>query len=242
MKTFFSVILSISLGISTGLSAQESKPSIIAVADATVTDSDGNTYKTVKIGNQIWMAENLRTTKFNDGQSIPHVTGDYAWGNLTTPGYCFGNFPEPDKKLFGAWYNWYAADSGKLAPKGWHIPTVTEWKTLAAYLGGENVAGGAMKSTGIRYWLPPNTGATDSSGFSAYPAGYRNYDGLDISLPKYRRSPIDHASFWTANQTNATEAFGTRLVADRQDFLIANYSVMKTYGYSVRCIKDTPKK
>lgn len=211
---------------------------IIVTEDAPVTDIDGNVYRTVKIGNQIWMAESLRTTRFNDGQPIPNVIAtsvgviDPAWGNIKTAAYCFGNNKISLRPIYGAWYNWYAVNTGKLTPKGWHVPTVAEWNTLIEYLGGKSVAGGKMKSTGTDYWFSPNLGATNSSGFSAYPAGYRNYDGLVPNLTG------DLVSFWASDEANANEGYGARLVADRQDCTIAECSVKKTYGYSVRCIKD----
>lgn len=95
-----------------------------------------------------------------------------------------------------------------------------------------------MKSPGTSHWLSPNTGATNSSGFSAYPAGYRNYDGYDLSSPANRTSPIDHASFWTTDEAGPEKALGTRLVADSAEFAVGRYAVNKSYGYSVRCVKD----
>ncbi len=99
-------------------------------------DIEGNVYRTVKIGNQTWMAENLRTTKYNDGQDIPLVAGSYAWGSLTTPGYCWLNNDQTNKNIYGALYNWYAADADKLAPTGWHVPDNEDWAVLVSYLAG----------------------------------------------------------------------------------------------------------
>ncbi len=211
----------------------------IPVRDTTITfqfaeclDQSGIHYPTVQIGEQIWMAENLRTTKFNDGEVIPCVTGNQAWWNLRTPSYYIGAFNQSYLKNYGAWYNWYCANSGKLAPAGWHIPTHAEWRTLAASLGGPEVAGGKMKTTGFVHWFNPNTGATNYSGFSAYPVGYRNYDGVDFNLPG------DLAAFWSADILNSTQGLGTRLLYDTQAFKIESYGVSKNYGYSVRCVKD----
>ncbi|MDP3150565.1 MAG: FISUMP domain-containing protein [Ignavibacteria bacterium] len=204
------------------------------INDTTVTDADGNIYKTIKIGDQIWMAENLRTTKYNDGVEIPNVVNDKAWGNLKTPGYCWGNYNTTNRNLFGIWYNWYAVNTKKLAPTGWHIPTAAEWKTLQAFLGGESIAGGKMKVKGTAYWFSPNIGATNESGFSAYPVGYRNYDGVDFNMPG------DLASFWASDEFDASDAIGTRLTADREDFRVFEFGVSKTYGYSIRCVKNDP--
>jgi uncharacterized protein (TIGR02145 family) len=137
-----------------------------------IKDADGNIYHAVTIGTQTWMVENLKTTKYNDGTPIPLVTDNIAWGRLTTPGYCwYNNDSATYSNPYGALYNWYAVTTGKLAPPGWHVPTVAEWDTLITFLGGVMVAGSALKSTGTTYWHPPNSGATNSSGFSALPGG-----------------------------------------------------------------------
>ena len=202
----------------------------LAASEITVTDIDGNVYKTVKIGNQVWMAENLKTTKLNDGEPIPNVSSMTEWGNLTTPGFCWGNNNPTNKDAFGGLYNWHAVNSGKLAPKGWHIPTIAEWETLIELLGGKSIAGGKMKTTSK--WFQPNSGGTNESGFSAVPVNYRNYDGYVFW------NPGDYASFWSATEVNALYALGTRLTADSRECKIYESGVKKTYGYSIRCIKN----
>jgi uncharacterized protein (TIGR02145 family) len=148
-----------------------------------MTDIDSNVYKTIEIGSQIWMAENLKTSKYNDGTSIPLVE-DYNWRNLNTPGYCwYNNDAVKYKNLCGAIYNWFTISTGKLAPAGWHVPSEEEWATLITYLGGEQVAGGKMKESGITHWSIPNESATNESGFTALPSGERYYsDCTFISL------------------------------------------------------------
>lgn len=193
-------------------------------------DVDGNVYSTIKIGEQIWMAENLETTRFNDGQSIPNVVGVAEWGRLVTPAYCWSNNEPANKDADGALYNWYAVNTGKLAPTGWHVPTKSEWEDLANYLGGEAVAGGKMKAT--TRWLSPNVGATNSSGFTAYGVDYRNYDGVVFWFPG------SLTSFWSSTEFDAETATGTRLVADNREFNVFDFGVKKTYGYCIRCIKD----
>ena len=116
---------------------------------------------------------NLKTTKYNDGTSIPNVTNDTSWSNLTTGAYCWYNNDVSYKNPYGALYNWYAVNTGKLAPKGWHVPSDAEWTTLITYLGGESIAGGKLKEAGTTHWLSPNTEATNSTGFSALPGGRR---------------------------------------------------------------------
>src|SRR4030065_901517 len=139
-----------------------------------VTDIEGDTYKTIVIGTQTWMAENLRTTKLNDGSPLPDVTDGTQWVRFTAPAYCwYGNNEAENKKTHGALYNWYAVGSGKLAPAGWHVPTREEWTTLINYLGGEEKAGGRMKEAGLTHWNSPNAGATNASGFTALASGGR---------------------------------------------------------------------
>jgi uncharacterized protein (TIGR02145 family) len=152
-----------------------------------VKDQDGNAYKTVNIGNQVWMAENLRTTKFNDNKTIPLVKDSTAWSNLITPGYCcYDNDAETYLSLYGALYNWYAVNTGKLCPEGWHVPSDEEWITLRTYLGGEELAGGKMKESGISHWQSPNAGATNQSGFTAIPGGVRGIVGTGNEIWRSR--------------------------------------------------------
>ena len=144
----------------------------------TITDIDGNVYHTVTIGTQVWMVENLKTTRLNDGTSIPMVTDNTTWNYLHSPGYCwYNNDPATYKNTYGALYNWLAVNTGKLAPVGWHVPSVEEWNTLVLWLGGTNIAGGKMKEKGNSHWNLPNTGATNESGFTGLPGGGRDYSG-----------------------------------------------------------------
>jgi uncharacterized protein (TIGR02145 family) len=144
----------------------------------TLTDVDNNTYKVVKIGTQVWMAENLKTTRYNDGSAIPLVTDNTEWNNLTTPGYSwYNNDSATYAQTYGALYNWYTVETGNLCPTGWHVPSDAEWTTLTDYLGGEAIAGGKLKETGTAHWDSPNTGATDETGFTAFPGGNRTKNG-----------------------------------------------------------------
>ena len=150
---------------------------------ATVTDIDGNVYNTVTIGTQVWMVENLKTTRFNDGSAIQLVSDDTVWSNLTSPGYCwYDNDEATNKDPFGALYNWYTVNSGKLCPAGWHLPTDDEWDIIVNYLDGDTIAGGKMKETGTTLWNSPNTGATNSSGFTGLPGGFCNFNGNFYSI------------------------------------------------------------
>ena len=145
----------------------------------TVNDIDGNTYGTIGIGSQIWMAENLKTTKYNDNSSIPLVTDINQWGALSTPGYCwYNNDAATYKTTYGALYNWYtldgASNGGKnVCPSGWHIPSNSEWNSLINYLGGQDIAGDKLKEVGLVHWWGGNT-ASNESGFTGLPGGFRN--------------------------------------------------------------------
>ena len=198
-------------------------------------DIDGNIYQGVRIGGQIWMKENLRVSRYNNGDLIPIETDNTAWVGLTTGGRSwYDNDSTTYENPYGNLYNWYAVnDSRKLCPEGWHVPTDAEWTTLITYLGGDLVAGGVMKSTVTQPttsgWNAPNTGATNESGFSAFPGGCRNIDGPFGSI---RIS----AFFWSATQSNLTNAWPRDLPHfDRNVF---RNSIVKSFGASVRCLRD----
>lgn len=142
------------------------------LSTGTVTDVDGNVYTTVKIGNQTWTVENLRVTKFNDGTEIPPITDGTAWNAITTPGYCwYKNNMTDNKTVYGALYNWYAVNTGKLAPAGWHVPTDAEWTTPGTALGGNALSGGSRFDDGYFYFIGTNGywwSATENDESSAY--------------------------------------------------------------------------
>jgi uncharacterized protein (TIGR02145 family) len=204
-----------------------------------VTDIDDNTYNTVFIGDQIWMAENLKVTKQNDGTDIPLVTDNTSWVDLTTPGYCwYDNDHITYANTYGALYNWYTIETSNLCPAGWHVPTSAEWTELSDYLGGNSVAGGKLKEAGTIHWNEPNTGATNESGFTALPGGYREgYDGMFIG--------ISAIGFWRSADAESSPIIGegylTRYVSSSDTELGYSGDVVSEYaafGHSVRCIKD----
>lgn len=201
----------------------------LATDPLTVTDIDGNVYQTVTIGTQTWMVENLKTTKYNDGTSIPLITDSYQWTNLSTGAYCWTNNDINNKALYGALYNFYTASSGKLAPVGWHIPTEIDWITLTSYLGGILVAGGEIKETGTVHWTSANVGATNNSGFTALPGGYRSPISGDYINFGTR------AVFWGSTESNS---LGGRYIMEDTSTKIDYGYYSKNYGFSIRCIKD----
>ncbi len=196
-----------------------------------VSDIDGNVYKTIQIGSQLWMAENLKTTRYNDGSSIPLVIYYTDWINLTTSGYCWYDQNETYyKNLYGALYNWHAVNTGKLCPAGWHVPSYAELTTLTTFLGGEGVAGGKLKEAGITHWITPNTGAVNECGFTALPGGWRHYNDGSFSWVNYG------GYWWSSSSENATDAWNINLAYDFEHIGITNNN--KRYGLSVRCVRD----
>jgi uncharacterized protein (TIGR02145 family) len=199
-----------------------------AVGDSVI-DVDGNVYATVVIGTQTWMAENLKTSKFADGSVIPNVNnGD--WMFLSTPAWCnYDNSAENDI-TYGKLYNWYTvADPRNLCPAGWHVPSDAEWTTLTTFLGGTSAAGGKMKTTSG--WDAPNTAATNESGFSGLPGGYRNRNtGSFLSVG-------GSGNWWSSSETTLTPfALYRKLIYTNGN---AGWSTSeKPNGFSVRCLRD----
>ncbi|MBV5313662.1 MAG: hypothetical protein JZU47_10225 [Prolixibacteraceae bacterium] len=195
-----------------------------------VTDADGNVYPTIKIGNQIWMAENLKTTKYNDGTTIPNVTDNTTWAALKTGAYCYYNNDAINyKATYGTLYNWYAVNTNRLCPAGWHVPTDSEWTTLTTYIGGESVAGGKLKGTGTTHWLTPNTGATNEVGFTALPAGYRGSNGTFYY--------IGYGGYWWSSTEYLTN-YVWHWYVFYSDSGVRRYGYTKEHGFSVRCVRD----
>lgn len=208
---------------------------------ATLEDIDGNVYETVVIGDQVWMAENLKVTHYRNGEEIPIVTSDTEWSNLTTGAYCSYDNDNNNVDTYGLLYNWYAVnDNRNLAPTGWHVPTDEEWKQLEMYLGMDQSEaddtgcrdtdeGNKLKETGIAHWNTPNEGATNESGFSALPGGYRSSAGTYNNIGYY-------TYFWSATDGDSGSAWYRFLHYDRS--CVSRYGSNKQNGFSVRCIKD----
>ena len=208
-------------------------------------DIDGNNYSVVKIGNQIWMKENLRVSRYNNGDSIPNITDNTEWSNLLIGARSWVNNDTLHNIPYGNLYNWYAVvDNRNVCPAGWHVPSDTEWTAMILVIDGifstpenENqslVAGGRMKSTGTTFWYSPNKDATNMSGFSAFPAGYRTESG---GFGDFRRVAI----FWSATENGVNSAWNRLLYNDNSSIYRYNYyyfNKFKSNGASVRCIKD----
>lgn len=216
------------------------KRELFIQSGSTVSDICGNVYRTINIGSQIWMAENLKTTKFNNGNEIPLITNEIDWNILNKPGYCYyENNRNENEKRYGALYNWHAVNSKLLAPKGWHIPSDEEWKILEIELGmnldevnnigwrghycGSKLAGNASLWDGELYV----NGVFGESNFKAIPSGRRNHGFKDKGFDCF---------FWSSTKVNVSGAYIRRIWChlnsiDRSEEDINN-------GFSVRCIKD----
>lgn len=218
-----------------------------------VKDIDGNSYRTITINDQEWMAENLRVTRYRNGDPIPNITGDEAWVKLETGAFTVYKNDPDNAKDYGFLYNWYAVDDSRgLAPEGWHIPTLNDWRVLLMSLGaseenatipfGEVVVwhyaaaqGGMLKEQGEAHWNSPNIGATDDVGFSARASGYRNpSDGRFLDIGK-------HAGFWVSNRTVTPQSNQTAWVILLR-YEKTGYGIHSSFlfndGAAVRCVKD----
>jgi uncharacterized protein (TIGR02145 family) len=193
----------------------------------------------VTIGTQVWTTKNLDVTTYRDGTPIPQVTDPTAWANLTTGAWCYYANNTANGTTYGKLYNWYAVagihdtdpstPNKILAPQGWHVPSDAEWTTLTTNLGGESVAGGKMKATGTALWTSPNTGATNSSGFTGLPGGIRGSNGTFDVIGNF-------GVWWSSSEYGATDAWYRSLYYTSG--YATSYYASKTYGFSVRCLRD----
>ena len=200
-----------------------------------ITDVEGNTYKTVQIGTQVWMAENLKTSKYNDGSTITNIKDDTQWENNNTGAWCYYDNDTTNNTKYGKLYNWHvmsAATNGNknVCPIGWHVPTDAEWTVLTDYLGGESVAGGKMKEVGTTNWISPNTDATNVSLFTGLPGGNRGYKGLYLETGNF-------GGWWTSTEHSTYDAW-LRYLYYSIGIVRRIYSNDKESGFSVRCLRD----
>jgi uncharacterized protein (TIGR02145 family) len=183
------------------------------------------------ICNQSWTIHNLDVTTYRNGDAIPKITDDAAWSSLTTGAYCYYNNDSATyAATYGKLYNWYAVNDPRgLAPAGWHIPSDAEWTILENCLGGSSVCGGAMKETGLAHWMDPNQNATNSSGFTGLPGGFRDFDGPSVFI-------VNYGGWWSSTQSDAADAWIRRLGSATGSIFIDSYN--KRNGFSVRCLRD----
>jgi uncharacterized protein (TIGR02145 family) len=194
----------------------------------------------VTIGNQIWQSSNLNVTTYSDGTPIPEVTDITQWTNLTTGAWCYYNNNSTNGIKYGKLYNWYAVagihdndpntPNKILAPTGWSLPTDAEWTALTTFLGGEGVAGGKMKDTGVVSWRSPNSGATNESLFTALPGGNRS----TLSASTFA-GILEGGVWWSSSEIDATKAWHRYILYNQ--IYVVRLDTNKTRGCSVRCIR-----
>ncbi len=242
-KTFIILTLATSLvackkSTNTATTNNTSKDSTIIVGKYGngVTDIEGNKYKTVIIGTQEWMGENLKVSKFNDGTSIPNVKDSSVWVKLITGAWC--NYDNNDSlgKVYGKLYNWYAVSKNtngdkNVCPTGWHVPIDDEWNVLVDYLGGEIIAGGKMKGVDNKMW---DTLATNTSFFTALPGGAR----FDYTYEYYNFHQIGYIGAWWSSSEYIPEFAKNRNIYIGNSIAFLYNIGRKSSGLSVRCIKD----
>ena len=243
MKRYYFTIASIlvlAIGI-TSCSNDETKTQnhyalrpTVPIQENTVKDIDGNIYRIVTIGIKSWTKTNLDVSRYRNGDPIPQVTDPTQWVNLTTGAWCYYNNDPANGLIYGKLYNWFAInDERGLAPVGWHVPSYPEWTDLDTFLGGAGISGGKIKA--MTLWNSPNTGATNSSGFTGLPGGYR-YGTNTSDGPFFY---INTSSIWwssTESYDESPSAWG-RMIRHNSASTILSGAV-KTCGFSVRCVRD----
>jgi uncharacterized protein (TIGR02145 family) len=202
---------------------------IINVPLPGIRDIDGTFYNVVQIGDQTWMSENLRTSRYSNGDAILNVISGSDWSACSNGAWCFYENDLANEAIYGKLYNWYAiADNRNICPIGWHVPSDFEWNDLTAYLGGNLIAGGKMKSQ--VHWSAPNTGATNESNFNGFPGGYRMASNGNFNSIGYV------GYWWSSSEVNSSNALFYNLQYDNE--VVQRSLVNKRNGFSVRCIKD----
>jgi uncharacterized protein (TIGR02145 family) len=195
-----------------------------------VRDIDGNIYKTVRIGTQVWMAENLKTTRFNDGTEIKEVVSKESWANLSAEGYCwYDNDAETYKDTYGALYSGYTVGAGELCPAGWHIPLREDWQKLIEFLSDTITGGNSLKIKGSQHWPSSDISADNSTGFSALPSGIRYFEGTFSSINTF-------TSFWSGTEPGKNDLWYISLYSGSS--VVSMRHISKKYGFSVRCVKE----
>lgn len=236
---WFAIFLFLSIPL--GINAQDDNP-----YDAMpIMDIDGNTYKVIMSEEGVWMAENLKTTRFNDGKAIPQNKNKVAWeawSSVKSPMYGWHSSDPKYRETYGAMYNWHAVGTGKLCPKGWHVPTEKEWNDLMDYAGSSQKSGdnpSKLKESGTTHWKSPNKGAANAIHFNALPAGEVSYFNTD-------EEPGTMTTWWTSSEdlndvssepkTSPANALIIGLSYDFQSKTVGTYQ--KESALPVRCKMD----
>jgi uncharacterized protein (TIGR02145 family) len=197
----------------------------------TISDINSNLYKTVGIGTQLWMAQNLRTSRLNDGKKINCVSDNTQWKSLTQPGYSWYNNDSISNERYGVLYNFFTVETGVLCPTGWHVPSRKDWTILINFLGGEDVAAEKMKAYYSRFWYAPANTFSNPPGFSAIPGGFRS------SISKRQFTSIDTAGYWWNSNSDRDSGYYSIILKSLSTAIHSSY-LSKQDGLSIRCIKD----
>ena len=205
--------------------------STISIEAQTVTDVDGNTYNTISIGNQIWLTENLKVTKYNDQEPISLVLDDASWSTQTEPAYCYYLGDIANANIYGNLYNWHVINNAKnVCPSGYYVPSIADWEELITFVGGNAVAGGKLKEMGLNHWSDPNIGADNSSSFTLLPSGWRaNNNGLYENLSYM-------AYVWSSTSIDAQSSSIILVGYDSPACYTSDSHILT--GLPIRCLKD----
>ena len=205
--------------------------STISIHAQTVTDVDGNTYNTISIGNQTWLTENLKVTKYNDQVPISLVLDDASWSTQTEPAYCYYQGDIANANGYGNLYNWHVVNNAKnVCPSGYYVPSIADWEELITFVGGNAVAGGKLKEMGLEHWLDPNTGADNSSSFTLLPSGWRaNNNGFYENLSYM-------AFVWSSTSVDAQSSSIILVGYDSPACYTSDSHILT--GLPIRCLKD----
>ena len=203
----------------------------ISILAQTVTDVDGNTYNAISIGNQIWLTENLKVTKYNDQVPISLVLDDASWSTQTEPAYCYYQGDIANANGYGNLYNWHVVNNAKnVCPSGYYVPSIADWEELITFVGGNAVAGGKLKEMGLEHWLDPNTGADNSSSFTLLPSGWRaNNNGFYENLSYM-------AFVWSSTSVDAQSSSIILVGYDSPACYTSDSHILT--GLPIRCLKD----
>ncbi|HPR31472.1 MAG TPA: FISUMP domain-containing protein [Prolixibacteraceae bacterium] len=197
-------------------------------------DGDGYSYPVVEIGNQLWMARNLQTSKYDDLTTIACISKDSEWVNLITPAFCYYGFEESNKSDYGSLYNWFALNKDingekNICPKGWHVPIDAEWISLSEFLDSSTFVGGKLKETGFAHWEKPNSNASNETGFTGLPAGgfLKDSNFVELGFSSY---------YWTSTSSSVDSSWCRTMKNDNGEFGRYNYPMI--CGLSIRCLND----
>lgn len=247
IKLFFYTLIIAAIVSVTGVSCKKKTDTTPAPETGTVTDIDNNTYKTIKIGNQWWMAENLRVKTYRNGWPINEMTStspDSVWAQKTKGSFCKYDYDDNMGKKYGMLYNWYViTDTSNIAPAGWHIPTDDEWKTLETYLGMSQAdadkvnwrgtdQGDKLKVQAPTDWASGTSWGTNESGFTALAGSCRLFNAA------WGNPGTSNTAFWWSSTTHTSDNQAWYRYLDHNNSNVFRYHASKNYGMSIRCVKD----